>query len=188
MRGEPCRRWQNTTLRLNFGCPRSTQMRDSCPVVMRSRFITGGASLGQRPTSPMTWQPGVVWIHDERVGAQSPHIWLCGSDRRRSQLVCVLRRPGRLWRKGRGYSCLKGCMPLGRASLCPAFGRSWYASGYARMIYEVPYGGPCAPTLAAAVVGPQHTPGRAASATQNIRVQVPRAGQRLSLVSRPRNC
>src|SRR5262245_17920420 len=61
------------------------------------------------------------------------------------------------------------------------FGRSWYASGYARMINEVPYGGPCAPTLAAAVVGHQHTPGRAASATQNARVRVPRASQRLSL-------
>src|SRR5215470_465379 len=32
-RGEHCRRWQNTTLRLNFGYLGSTLMRDSCPTV-----------------------------------------------------------------------------------------------------------------------------------------------------------
>src|SRR5262245_60617443 len=59
MRGELCRRWQNTTLHLNSGSLGSTQMSDGCPVVMRSKFTMSGESLAQGPTSPTTCRQ--VW-------------------------------------------------------------------------------------------------------------------------------
>jgi hypothetical protein len=38
-------------------------------------------------SNPDDVPPGVVWIRDGWVGAQSFHIWRCGSDRRCSQFV-----------------------------------------------------------------------------------------------------
>src|SRR5262245_21974360 len=69
MRGEPCHRWQNTTLRLSFGYPVPTLKRDSCPMVMGSRSTMSGESSGQKLTSPTTCHQ--VWSGSVTDGSAS---------------------------------------------------------------------------------------------------------------------
>jgi anaerobic selenocysteine-containing dehydrogenase len=79
--------------------------------------------------------PGVVWIRDGRT--QSPYLWRCGTDRRRSQFVSLFRRSVRLWRSGRGCSHLTVTALMGRPQLFLWHSPVHSAPQWFRQLFEV---------------------------------------------------
>jgi hypothetical protein len=58
----PFHRWQNTTLRRNFGYPGSTLMRESCPAVDEIKIYNKRGEFRAKLIDDVP--PSAVWIRD----------------------------------------------------------------------------------------------------------------------------